>query len=115
MRETHDVAEAENESDGVEVEDHPVPVDQRLHQRHELEVQVFLPDVERGDEEVVNRGDAGCLEQQLGLRAALLAGDQYLGDCGGFREGQLAVLLAHEIAPQGNEEQNRRDSRRPGR
>ena len=102
----HDVAEAQDEADGVEVEDHAMAIDQRLHHRHELEVQVLLPDVEGGDEEIVNRGDAGGLEQQLGLRAALLAGDQHLGDGRGFGKGQLAVLLAHEIAAQGNEEEN---------
>ena len=54
----HDVAEAENEADGVEVEDHAMAIDQRLHHGHELEVQVLLPDVKGGDEEVVNRCDA---------------------------------------------------------
>ena len=48
----------------------------------------------------------GGLEQQLGLGAALFAGDQHLGDGRGFGKGQLAVLLAHEIAAQGNEEEN---------
>ncbi len=102
----HDVAEAENEADGVEVEDHAMAIDQRSHDRHKLEVQVLLPDMEGGDEEIVNGGDDGGLDQQLGLRAALLAGDQHLGDGGGFGKGQLAVLLAHEIAAQGNEEEN---------
>ncbi len=77
-----------------------------LHERHELEVQILLPDVEGGDEEIVDRGDAGGLQQELGLRAAFLAGDQHLGDRGGFGEGKLAVLLAHEIAPQRNEEED---------
>ena len=48
----------------------------------------------------------GGLDQQLGLGAALLAGDQHLGDGRGFGKGQLAVLLAHEIAAQRNEEEN---------
>ena len=54
----HDVAEAENEADGVEVEYHAMAVDQRLHHRHELEIQVLLPDMKGGDEEIVNRRDA---------------------------------------------------------
>ncbi len=43
----HDVAETKDEADGIEVEDHALAIDQRLHQRHELEVQILLPDVER--------------------------------------------------------------------
>ena len=62
--------------------------------------------MEGGDEEIVDGGDAGGLNQQLGLGAALLAGDQHLGDGRGFGKGQLAVLLAHEIAAQRNEEEN---------
>ena len=49
--------------------------------------------MEGGDEEIVNRGDGGGLQQQLGLGAALLARDQHFGDGRGFREWQLAVLL----------------------
>ena len=45
----HDVAESKNEADGIEVEDHALAIDQRLHERHELEIQVLLPDVEGGD------------------------------------------------------------------
>ena len=67
--------------------------------------EILLPDMEGGDEEVVNRGDAGGLQKQLGLRAALLAGDQHFGDGGRLRKGQLAVLLAHEVAAQRNEEE----------
>ena len=73
---------------------------------HELEVQVLLPDVERGDQEVVNRGDDGGLNQQPGLRAALLAGHQDFGDRRGLRKGQLAVHFAHKVAPQRNEEED---------
>ncbi len=72
---------------------------------HKLEVQVLLPDVKGGDEEIVHRGDAGGLQQQLGLRAALLAGDQDFGDGGGFGERELAVLLGDEVAAQWDEEQ----------
>src|SRR5208337_1050943 len=98
--------EAENEADGVEVEDHAMAIDQRPHDRHKLEVQVLLPDMEGGDEEIVNGGDAGSLEQQLGLGAALLTGDQNLGDRRGFGKGKLAMHLADEIAAQRNEKQN---------
>ena len=81
-------------------------IGQRPHHRHELEVQVLLPDVKGGDEEIVDRGDDGGLNQQLGLRAALLAGDQHFGDGRGFGKRQLAVHLAHEIAAQRNKEEN---------
>ena len=46
------------------------------------------------------------LDQQLGLRATLLTGNQYFGDGRSFGKRQLAVLLAHEIASQGNKEEN---------
>ena len=59
----HNVAEAENEADGVEVEYHAMAIDQRSHDRHKLEVQVLLPDMEGGDEEIVNSGDARGLDQ----------------------------------------------------
>ncbi len=48
----------------------------------------------------------GGLDQQLGLGAALFSGDQHLGDGRGFGKGQFAVLLVHEVAAQGNEEEN---------
>ena len=76
------------------------------HDRHELKVEVLLPDVKGGDEEVVDAGDGGGLQQQLGLRAALLAGDQHFGDGGGFGIGKHAVHVAHEVAAQRNEEEN---------
>ena len=62
--------------------------------------------MEGGDKEVVNRGDDGGLNQQPGLRAALLAGDQDFGDRRGLRKGQLAVHFAHKVAPQRNEEED---------
>src|ERR1039457_531660 len=102
----HGDAQAHDEAEAVEVEDHALAIDQRSHDRHKLEVQVLLPDMEGGDEEIVNGGDDGGLDQQLGLGSALLAGDQHLGDGRGFGKGQLAVLLAHEIAAQGDEEEN---------
>ena len=87
---------------------------QGAHLRHELEVDELLPDLEGGDEEVVDAGDRRRLQQELGLRAALLAGDQHLGDGGRLREGELAVRLAHEVAPQRDQEEQRPGSRRRG-
>ena len=74
--------------------------------RNELQVQILSPHMKRGDKEVVEPGNERCLQQQLGLRAALLAGDQHFGDGRGFRKGKLAVHLAHEVAPQRNDEKN---------
>jgi len=65
-----------------------------------------------GDQEIVRAGDGGGLQQQPGLRAALLAGNQHLGDGGGFRVWQHAVHIAHEIAAQGDEEQHAQASAR---
>ena len=59
-----------------------------------------------GDKEVVNAGDGGCLQKQLGLRAALFAGDQHFSDGRRLGKGQLAVHLAHEVAAQRNHEEH---------
>ncbi len=59
-----------------------------------------------GDEEVVDRGNAGGLQQKLGLRSTLLAGYQHLGDGRGLGEGKLAMLLSHEVAAQRDEKEN---------
>ena len=102
----HHVAQAEDEADGVEVEDHAAAIGEGAHDRNELQVEGFAPDVKGGDKKVVEPGDACGLEQQLGLRAAALAGDQNFGDGRGFREGKLAVHLAHEEAAQRNHEEH---------
>ncbi len=102
----HDVAEAQDEADGVEAEDHAAALGKVAHEGNELEVEILLPDMEGGDEEVVNGGDGGGLQEQLGLRAALFSGDQHFGDGRGLRKGELAVHLAHEVAAQRNEEEN---------
>ncbi len=52
------------------------------------------------------RGDDGGLEQQPGLRAALLAGDEDFGDGRGLGKWELAVHFAHKVAPQRNEEEH---------
>ena len=67
---------------------------------------VLFPDVEGGDKEIVDAGDGGGLEQELGLRSALFAGDQDLGDRGGFGIGKQAVHVAHEVAAQRNEKED---------
>src|SRR5208337_5508704 len=58
---THHIAQAEDKADCVEIKNHAPTFGQCPHRGHELEVQVLLPDVERGDKEVVNRGDHGGL------------------------------------------------------
>ena len=102
----HHVAQAEDEADGVEIEDHAPALGQCPDRGHELEVQVLLPDVERAGQEVVNRGDDRGLNQQSGLGAALLAGHQHFRDRRGLRKGQLAVHFAYKVAPQRNEEED---------
>ena len=102
----HHVAQAEDEADGVEAEDHAAALGQVAHEGNELQVEILAPHVKGGDEEVVNGGDDGGLQQQLGLRAASFAGDQHFGDGRRLREGELAVHLAHEVAAQRNEEEN---------
>src|SRR5208337_948662 len=103
---SHHVAQAEDEADGIEIEDHAPALGQRLHHREELKIQVLLPDVESGDKEVVNPGNDGGLNQQPGWGTAFLASHEHFGDRRGFGEGELAVHFAHKVAPQRNEEEN---------
>ena len=72
----------------------------------ELEIEILLPDVEGGGQKIVDAGNGGGLQQELGLRAALLAGYEDFGDGGGFGVGKDAVHVAHEIAAQRNEEED---------
>ena len=102
----HHVAEAEDESNGVEVEDHAAAIGKRAHDGNELQVEIFAPHVKGGDKKVVNAGDAGCLQQHPGLRAAAFARDENFRDGCGLREWELAVHFAHEEAPQRNDEED---------
>jgi hypothetical protein len=104
-RSPHHVAEAEDEGDGVERERDLRALGERLHRRHELQVHELVPQVEGGGEEVVDARDAGRLQQQPRLRAALLARHQHLGDRRRLRVREAAVRLAHEVAPQRDQEQ----------
>ena len=88
------------------LDDHLGALREHAHRGHELEIQVLLPDLEGGDQEIVDAGDERRLQQQLGLRSALLAGDQHFGDGGGFGVGEHAVHVAHEVAAQRNQEQH---------
>jgi hypothetical protein len=108
----HHVAESQDEADRVEAEHHARLVVQVTHDGQELEIDEFLPDLEGGDEEVVDAGDGRRLEQEFGLAAALLAGHQHLGDGSRFRIRQHAVHLAHEVAPQRDQEQHAQDAAR---
>ena len=108
----HDVAQPQNEPDGVESDHHLGLLGQGAHDGRELEIQIFLPGVEGGDQKIVHAGDGGGLQQQPGLRAALLAGDQHLGDGGCFGIRKNAVHVAHEIAAQGDEKQHPQASAR---
>ena len=102
----HHVAEAEDEGDGVERHGHARVLGERLHRRQELQVHELAPHLEGGHEEVVDAGERRGLEQELRLRAAALAGHEDFGDGGGLGIRELAVRLADEVAPQGNEEQD---------
>jgi hypothetical protein len=102
----HHVAQAEDEADGVEVEDHAAAIGEGAQDGDELQVEGFAPHVKGGDQKIVDAGDAGGLQEQLGLRAAALASDEDLCDGRGFRKGKLAVHLAHEEAAQGNDEEH---------
>src|SRR4051812_41710121 len=82
------------------------PLRERTDYRHELKVQVFLPDVECGGEEIVNAGNRSGLQEELGLRAAFFAGDQYLGNGRSLGVGKDAVHVAHEVAAQRDQEQH---------
>ena len=102
----HHIAQAHDEADGVKAEDHPALIGKRANDRYELKVQILFPNMKCGDKEVVNPGDGGCLQKQLGLRAALLSGNQHFGDGRCLGKGQLAVHLTREVAAQRNEEEH---------
>jgi len=100
----HHVAEAEDEGDRVEVEDDARALGESPDRGNELEGDELAPDLEGRDEEVIDAGDEGGLQQQARLRASLLAGHQDLGDRRCLGVGELAVHLAHEVAAQRDEE-----------
>src|SRR5450756_316652 len=102
----HDVAEAEDEGDRVELHDDLRLLGGVLHERQELEVDVLLPDLERRHEEVVDRRDDRRLNEELRLRAALLARDEDFRDRRRLGERELAVHLPHEVPAQRDDEQN---------
>jgi hypothetical protein len=77
-----------------------------LHERYELEVHGLLPDPKRRDEEVVDGRDGRRLDEQLGLRAALLSRDEDLGDRRRFGVRVLPMRLTHEVATQRDQEQD---------
>jgi hypothetical protein len=102
----HHVAESEDQADRIEADHDLGTLGGGLDQRDELEVDELLPDAERGDQEVVDARDDRGLDEQPRLRPAALPGDQDLGDGGRFGERILAVGLAHEVAPQRDQEEN---------
>ena len=66
-----------------------------------------LPDVERRHEEVVQAAAMTVAwMSSFGLRAALLPGDEHLGDRRRLGVRVLAVRLAHEVAAQRDQEQD---------
>ena len=102
----HDVAQAEDEADGVEAEGDAGFIGEGADDGDELEIEILFPDVEGGGEKIVDAGNRGGLQQEFGLRAALLAGYEDLRDGGGFGVGKDAVHIAHEVAAQRNEEED---------
>ena len=81
-------------------------IGERAHYRHKLKIEILFPNMKRGDQKVVNAGYGSRLQKQFGLRTTLFAGDQYFRDGSRLGKGQLAVRLAHKVAPQRNEEEN---------
>ena len=58
------------------------------------------------DREVEQAAYGGCNDKHLGLLATGLAGDKHLGGRGRLRERQVAVHVAHEVSPKGDQEQH---------
>ena len=98
---------------------HPRLLGQVADGRDEPEVDELLPDLEGRDEEVVDAGDGGRLEEELGLRAALLARDEHLGDrrrlgvgelrraCRGRSSGAAGSGTARRGTPPGEADEDR--------
>ena len=77
---------------------------------HHARGDVLVPPAERGYDEIVESAHDTCQQQWLGLVAALGARDEHLRRSRGFREGVLAVHLAHEVLAERNEEQDADDA-----
>jgi hypothetical protein len=103
---THDIAQTQDETDGIKAERHSGAFRERAKHRQESQINEFLPNLECRNEQIVDTSDGGRLQQQLGLRSTLLAGDQHFGDGRGFRVREFAVHVAHEVASQWNQKKN---------
>ena len=103
--EADDIAQAEHCGAGVEFEHHLGLVCYHVADVSEGSADGFRPRSERGDGEVIQTADKACQRQRFGTLAAAFTAHQHLGRGRGFREGILAVHLAHEILAEGDEEE----------
>jgi hypothetical protein len=73
--------------------------------REKLKIDELFPDVESGDEEVIDAGWRS-LRAADGLRTALFAGDKHFGDGSGLGVGKAPVHFAEEIAAKRDQKEN---------
>ena len=101
-----DVAQAQHGGAGVELQHHLGFIGQGLAQADHRRGKRLAPGTEGGNDKVVQTAHQTGCEQGLGTSSAALAAYEHLRGGRGFREGVLAVHLAHEIFPERNEEQD---------
>ena len=110
-----DVAEAEEGREGVDLEDHLGLHGQVVHEGQEAEVDHLVPEADADGQELVDAADDDAEDEGHGLLAPGFAGDQDLGRGRGLGEGELAVLLDAEVAPEGRQEQDAEAAAEEGR
>ena len=105
-----DVAQTQHSRSSIDLEEHLGVVGQRLQGRNGCGREHLFPPAEGADDEVVQTAHQTGDEQRLGLRATLLATDEHLCGSRSLGEGELAMLLAHEVLAEGDEEQQSQQS-----
>ena len=110
IAQTDDVAQTEDGSTGVDLEDELGMVGKLLTPCHYTRGEVLVPQTKGGDDEVVESTDETSHEQGLGLAASLGTRHEHLGGGSGFGEGIFAVHILDEILAERYEEEDAEDT-----
>ncbi len=110
-----DISQAQHGGTGVEFQHHLGFVGEGLAETDDRRGDGLAPGTEGGDDKVVQTAHQTGGEQGLGTGSAALAAHEHLCGGRGFGEGIFAVHLAHEIFPEGNQEQDAQHAAQQGR